>query len=91
MNTKPIPAIVMLIASIITCIVAIITHIETVTFLKILIWVIIIFYIIGIIVKKIFDYNIKIVDDKFLNEEVSEEEAKKEAEKDINIDKEDSK
>jgi len=53
MKTKPIPAIVMLSAGFVTCIIAIYTHMELMAFLLVLI----VFYILGGIVKIILDKN----------------------------------
>lgn len=59
MKTKQIPAIIMLIAGLVTSIAAILSRMETVQFLKILVVVLIIFYVLGCIVKVIFDRNFK--------------------------------
>lgn len=55
MNTKKIPAIVMLLAGAVVCIVTYLQHYEFVEMLKILVVVLIVFLIIGFIIKKIFD------------------------------------
>ena len=47
MKTKPIPAIVMLSAGFVTCIIAIYTHMELMAFTKSLLLVLIVFYILG--------------------------------------------
>ena len=57
MKTKPIPAIVMLSAGFVTCIIAIYTHMELMAFTKRLLLVLIVFYILGGIVKIILDKN----------------------------------
>lgn len=59
MKTKQIPAVIMLIAGLVTSIAAILSHMETVQFLKILVVVLIIFYVAGCIVKVILDRNFK--------------------------------
>lgn len=59
MKTKQIPAVIMLIAGLVTSIAAILSHMETVQFLKILVIVLIIFYVAGCIVKVILDRNFK--------------------------------
>ena len=56
MKTKPIPAIVMLSAGFVTCIIAIYTHMELMAFTSLLL-VLIVFYILGGIVKIILDKN----------------------------------
>lgn len=57
MKTKPIPAIIMLSAGFITCIIAIYTHMELMAFTKSLLLVLVIFYILGVVVKMILDKN----------------------------------
>lgn len=69
MKTKPIPAIVMLIAGFVTCVIAIYTHMELNSFTKTLLSVLIIFYIFGTVIKVILDRNFK-----EMEEEASEEE-----------------
>lgn len=69
MKTKPIPAIVMLIAGFVTCVIAIYTHMELNSFTKTLLSVLIIFYIFGTAIKVILDRNFK-----EMEEEASEEE-----------------
>lgn len=59
MKTKPIPAIIMLAAGLITCIAGIATHMETAYFVKVLLLVLLIFYVLGCIVKMIIDSNFK--------------------------------
>lgn len=75
MKTKTIPAIVMLAAGFITCVAGIVTHMETLRFLKILLAVLVIFYVLGGIVKLIIDSNFKeMKEDTTDGEEASEEE-----------------
>ena len=59
MKTKQVPAMIMLIAGLVVSIVAVITHMETMQFLKILVIVLIVFYIAGCVVKVILDKNFK--------------------------------
>lgn len=59
MKTKQIPAVIMLIAGLVTSIAAILSHMETVQFLKILVVVLIIFYVAGCMIKVILDRNFK--------------------------------
>lgn len=59
MKTKQIPAVIMLIAGLVTSIAAILSRMETVQFLKILVIVLIIFYGVGCIAKVILDRNFK--------------------------------
>lgn len=55
MNTKKIPAAIMLLAGLVTCIVTFMNGYETKDMLVTLLWVLILFLIIGIVVKKILD------------------------------------
>lgn len=57
MKTKPIPAIVMLIAGFVTCIMSIRYHLELKVFTKTLLLVLIAFYFLGIVIKIILDKN----------------------------------
>lgn len=59
MKTKQIPAVITLIAGLITSIAAVINKMETTQFLKILIIVLVAFYILGCIAKVILDKNFK--------------------------------
>lgn len=74
MKTKQIPAIIMLIAGLVTSIAAVINHMETVQFLKILVVVLIVFYIIGCVGKVILDRNFKEEVEEEATEEAAEEE-----------------
>lgn len=74
MKTKTIPAIVMLAAGLITCIAGIATHMETARFVKILLVVLVVFYVLGGIAKLIIDSNFKeMKEDTTDGEEASEE------------------
>ena len=57
MKTKQVPAIVMLTAGFVTCVISIMQHMEFGRFLKILLLVLICFYILGCVVKVILDKN----------------------------------
>ncbi len=57
MKTKPIPAIVMLVAGFVTCIMSIRYHLELKVFTKTLLLVLVVFYLLGIVVKIILDKN----------------------------------
>lgn len=59
MKTKSIPALIMLSAGAIACIAGIAGHMEIVRFTKMLLIVLIIFYILGCFVKIILDRNFK--------------------------------
>lgn len=57
MKTKQIPAIIMLVAGFITCVISIFQRLEAGRFLKLLLIVLICFYILGGIVKLVIDKN----------------------------------
>lgn len=57
MKTKPIPAIVMMIAGLITCFLCIRNQVSTIDFLRRLLLVLILFYILGIILKGVLDFS----------------------------------
>ncbi len=56
MRTKAIPAVVMMIAGFVTCVLSFIQQVPTGDFLKDLLIVLILFYIFGIIIKGILDF-----------------------------------
>ena len=64
MRTKSIPSIVMLMAGLVTCIYGIVDHTEIIGFLRTLLIVMIVFYILGSVVKVIIDHNFKKMDEK---------------------------
>lgn len=76
MNTRQIPAIIMLIAGLITCIVTAFQKVNTITFLTTLFMVLLVFYILGCIVKIVIERTIN-TDNKKDQEETSEEETEK--------------
>jgi hypothetical protein len=59
MKTKPIPAIITLIAGLITCLVAFYAQINQADFVRILFFVLVGFYILGVIIKVVLDKNLK--------------------------------
>lgn len=59
MKTKSIPAVIMLTAGFVACIVGIVKKIEFFPFIKMLLLTLVIFYILGCIVKAVFDRNFK--------------------------------
>jgi uncharacterized membrane protein len=59
MKTNTIPAIIMLTAGCVACVAGIASHMEIVAFTKMLLVVLLIFYILGCIVKVILDKNFK--------------------------------
>lgn len=87
MKTNGVPAIVMLSAGFLDCILAIYTHMSLWNFTKQLLAVLILFYIIGCVVKVILDRNFKDMDQTETEdmptedaEEVQEEEPQQEPE-----------
>lgn len=80
MKTKPIPAIIMLIAGFVTCVIAIYTHMELKVFTKTLFWVLVIFYFLGIVIKVVLDRNFKEMQDEEVPEEEKDSEAEPEGE-----------
>lgn len=57
MNRRAIPAIIMLIGGFCSCVIGILNHMDSAAYMKMLFIVLIIFYIIGCIVKVIIDKN----------------------------------
>lgn len=57
MKTKAVPAIVMLSGGFIACIIGMINHLDAVAYTKMLLIVLVIFYILGCIIKVILDKN----------------------------------
>ena len=81
MKTKPIPAIVMLVAGLVVCIAGMAGHMETGRFVKMLLVVLIVFYIIGGIVKLLIDKNFKDMEEETTDGEESTAEAEEKEEK----------
>lgn len=63
MNTKPIPAIVMLSAGFVTCIITIIQHVSVGEFIKTLFCVLVGFYFLGCIAKLVLDRGFRVMQD----------------------------
>lgn len=57
MKTKSIPAIIMLLAGLVACIAGMAAHMEVSDFMKMLLIVLILFYVLGSVVKVILDRN----------------------------------
>lgn len=79
MKTKQIPAIIMLTAGLVMSIAGVINRMEAVEFLKTLIIVLVVFYVLGCIAKLILDKNFK-EEGKEATEEAVEEAAEAEEE-----------
>ena len=73
MKTKQVPAIVMLTAGFVTCVISIMQHMEFGRFLKILLLVLICFYILGCVVKVILDKNFAPMQEEEEEQEQTEE------------------
>ncbi len=73
MKTKQIPAIIMLIAGFITCIVGIFEQFEARKFLEILLLALVVFYSLGCVVKLILDKNFKEMEESADDEQGEEE------------------
>lgn len=76
MRTKSIPAIIMLLAGLVACIAGMVAHMEVAGFMKMLLVVLILFYILGCVVKTILDRNFAEMQDEQTTdgEELQEEE-----------------
>lgn len=57
MNTKSIPAIIMLLAGFVACLAGMKGHMEVSDFMKMLLIVLILFYVLGCVIKAIIDKN----------------------------------
>lgn len=90
MKTKPIPAIIMLIAGFIACLAGMNAHMEVADFLKMLLFVLIVFYILGCIVKQIIDKNfMEMLEEETTDGEETKEEEESETEEDKKVEDED--
>ncbi len=74
MKTKPIPAIIMLVAGVIACAAGIIGRMELLDFTKMLLIVLVVFYIFGCIAKLIIDRNFKEMEEDTTDGESAAEE-----------------
>lgn len=63
MKTKPVPAIIMLTAGFVACVVGIVQHFSFETYVKTLFLVLIGFYLLGCIVKLVLDKGFGVMDD----------------------------
>lgn len=62
MKTRPIPAVIMMLAGFITCLMAIFNRMDTMQFLQILLGVLIGFYILGCMIKLVLDKGFSIME-----------------------------
>lgn len=63
MKTKQIPALIMLIAGFVVCIVSYINGYGFLFLVRTLLWVLPGFYVLGLIIKVVFDRNLSVIDD----------------------------
>ena len=74
MKTKSIPAIITLIAGFITCIISFVNQLSMGQFIKILLLVIVGFYILGCIIKFVFDRNFPLEENEVQEQEEADAE-----------------
>ena len=91
MKTKPIPAIVMLVVGIVVSIAGMAGHMETGRFVTMLLVVLIVFYIIGGIVKLLIDKNFKDMEEETTDGEETPAEAEEKEEPEQESDEQDEK
>ncbi len=63
MNTKPVPIIITLAAAFISCVISIMQHVEFGVFVSRLLITVVIFLVMGTIIKMILDYSFKTLDE----------------------------
>ena len=80
MKTKPIPAIIMLVAGAIACAAGIIGRMELLDFTKMLLIVLVVFYIFGCVAKLIIDRNFKEMEEDTTDGESAAEEGEEQPE-----------
>lgn len=76
MNTKPVPAIIMLTAGFVTCVIGILQHFSIGMFIKTVLLVLIGFYLLGCIAKLVLDKGFRIMQDplsEYAGMEIDEE------------------
>ena len=76
MNTKSLPAFIMLLGGALACILGILNRYETIHFVTMLLIVLIIFYIMGCVIKIVIDKNFQGMDEQVQDEQEESEEAK---------------
>lgn len=64
MNTKPIPIIITLIAALVSCVASIIQHVSFTVFTTRLLWAVIIFGVMGSIVKVVLDKSLNVMEEE---------------------------
>ena len=87
MNTKPIPAVLALIAGFVTCIMSFIQGVDVVVFAKRFVLVCLIFYVIGTVICVVINMNFKeMAKDDEQEESPTEDESESEDEQEDNVD-----
>lgn len=87
MNTKPIPAVLALIAGFVTCIMSFVQGIDVVVFAKRFVFVCLIFYVIGTVICVVINMNFKeMAKEDEQDESPTEDESEDEDEQDDNVD-----
>ncbi len=87
MNTKPIPAVLALIAGFVTCIMSFVQGIDVVIFAKRFVFVCLIFYVIGTVICVVINMNFKeMAKDDEQEESSTEDEGENEDDPDDNVD-----
>lgn len=76
MNTKSIPAFIMLLGGAIACILGLVNGYETMEFIIMVLIVLVVFYFMGCIIKMIVDKNFQGMDEQVQDEQEESEEAK---------------
>ena len=76
MNTKSIPAFIMLLGGAVACILGILNRYETIHFVTMLFIVLVVFYFMGCIVKIVIDKNFQGMDKQVLDAQEETEETK---------------
>lgn len=89
MNTKSIPAIVMLLAGFIACLAGMKGHMEVSDFMKMLLFVLILFYVLGCVIKAVIDKNFVDIQEETTDGMESQEEEDFETEDDETTETED--
>lgn len=75
MNTKPIPIIITLIAALVSCVASIIQHVSFTIFTTRLLWVVIIFGVMGSIIKVVLDKSLNVMEEETDEENEENEES----------------
>ena len=83
MNTKPLPAILALVAGFLTCIMSFVQNVDLVIFAKRFIVVCIVFFVIGMVIRIVIDMNFKEKNEEKVSEDLQMEETETEENEEI--------